>query len=362
MELNQIGYVKSDFEEPGDIKEMRKHRSKIVIDAKYIEGLYQLEKNDFIKIIFCFHESNGFDLKSERRHGDVKGVFSSRSPRRPNPIGSTTVKLIKINGNELIVDGLDAINNTPVLDIKPYSEELDSAKKMRLMKLKDDPRKNIRRYIENKDVEKVLVESGKLHGHFCPNLSLGVKAGVYGLNKLNTDSKGMEEVISIIETNSCFSDGVQYSSGCSFGNNSLIYRDYGKTAVTIAKRNGKALRFKVKNEANLIRDNYPKANDLFEKVIKERRGSDEEQKRLNKLWKKISFDLIKKDTEDLFKIDEVEPEIPDYAPIFEDEFCEECGEKVMAPKIVEKNQKKLCIPCAQKGYMELNGRGLVLKD
>ena len=52
----------------------------------------------------------------------------------------------------------------------------------------------------------------------------------------------MEELIAIVETNNCFSDGVQVVTGCTFGNNGLIYKDLGKTAVTVAKRDGTAIR------------------------------------------------------------------------------------------------------------------------
>ena len=71
---------------------------------------------------------------------------------------------------------------------------------------------------------------------------MGVKASARAVRELRVASKGMEEVVAIIETNNCFSDGVQMVTGCSFGNNALIYRDYGKTAVTLAKRTGEALR------------------------------------------------------------------------------------------------------------------------
>jgi formylmethanofuran dehydrogenase subunit E len=73
-------------------------------------------------VVFYFHRSRGFDLLQHPR-GDKsrprRGVFSLRSPRRPNPIGVTVVDLVAIDGNVLHVQGLDAINGTPVLDLKP---------------------------------------------------------------------------------------------------------------------------------------------------------------------------------------------------------------------------------------------------
>jgi tRNA-Thr(GGU) m(6)t(6)A37 methyltransferase TsaA len=73
-------------------------------------------------VVFYFHRSQGYDLTQHPR-GDPRrpkrGVFTLRSPRRPNPIGVTVVDLVAIEGNVLRVRGLDAINGTPVLDIKP---------------------------------------------------------------------------------------------------------------------------------------------------------------------------------------------------------------------------------------------------
>lgn len=69
-----------------------------------------------------------------------------------------------------------------------------------------------------------------------------MKAGYLAITELDVKGTGMEEVIAIVETNNCFSDGVQIVTGCSFGNNALIYKDVGKTAVTVAKRDGSAIR------------------------------------------------------------------------------------------------------------------------
>jgi tRNA-Thr(GGU) m(6)t(6)A37 methyltransferase TsaA len=73
-------------------------------------------------VIFHFHKSEGFDLLQHPR-GDPsrprQGVFGLRSPRRPNPVGVTIVDVLAVGENTLRVRGLDALNDTPVLDIKP---------------------------------------------------------------------------------------------------------------------------------------------------------------------------------------------------------------------------------------------------
>lgn len=210
------------------------------------------------------------------------------------------------------------------------------------------------------DLKSLLIQAGKLHGHYCPFLALGVKAGARGMKELGVEHEGMEEVVAIIETNNCFSDGIQYSTGCTFGNNSLIYRDYGKTAVTFAQRGGEnGIRIAVKPEARESWENeYPEYRKIFDKVVKERSGDEQDREKMMVMARKISFKVIDTDFEELLKIENVSPKLPEYAPIFESFTCSECGENVMATRVVERGGEKLCIPCANEDYCELNGRGI----
>ncbi|MFP4530318.1 MAG: tRNA (N6-threonylcarbamoyladenosine(37)-N6)-methyltransferase TrmO [Halodesulfurarchaeum sp.] len=126
--MTTIGHVESEFEEPAPPETMRGTRSTIVIDEEYAPGLTGIEQRGRVTVLFEFHESEGFDLVAKRHRGtDRRGVFASRSPNRPTPIGVTTAKLIEREGRRLLVEGLDAIDGTPVLDIKPYSAEMDAA-------------------------------------------------------------------------------------------------------------------------------------------------------------------------------------------------------------------------------------------
>jgi len=117
-----IGEVKNDFPlgTPGDT--MRAAESRIVLDPMLAPGLAGLEKEPRILVVFHFHLSTGYELFQHPR-GDAtrprRGVFALRSPRRPNPIGVTEVDLLEIRENVLWVRGLDAVDGTPVLDLKP---------------------------------------------------------------------------------------------------------------------------------------------------------------------------------------------------------------------------------------------------
>lgn len=125
MNIIKIGEVISDYARPSKPSEMRKKKSRIIIKKEYIDGLYRIEEDSHLLIVFSFHLNSDYDLISKRRHGGERGVFSSRSPRRPSSIGVTTVKLLDVKDNILTVEGLDAINGTPILDIKPHANNID---------------------------------------------------------------------------------------------------------------------------------------------------------------------------------------------------------------------------------------------
>jgi tRNA-Thr(GGU) m(6)t(6)A37 methyltransferase TsaA len=95
--------------------------STIAVFPEFAEGLFGIETFKELDLLFVFDRSVGYDLLVHPQ-GDpdkpLRGVFASRSPRRPNPIGLTRVRLIEHRGNLLKVQGLDAFPDTPILDIK----------------------------------------------------------------------------------------------------------------------------------------------------------------------------------------------------------------------------------------------------
>lgn len=362
MKINKIAEVRSKYKKPVGPDEMRQSRSIIEVEEEYIAGLDQIENYEYLQILFYFHKSEGYDLIAKRRKGPERGLFTSRSPRRPSPIGITTVELLKRDGAKLYVYGLDAIDGTPVIDIKPYASFMDQT---RLSLQKKSPRYQINKLIKYQNLYDLLLKAGELHGHYCPYLALGVLAASDAVSRLEAaDNDGMEDLLSVVETNSCFSDGIQYTAGTTFGNNALIYRDFGKTAVTFVKRgdSNKTIRYYLE-DGDFIKNEYPEAAKLFQKVIGERKGSRREKNQLKKEWQKIAFEIVKADIDKYFQIEEdVEIEIPDYAPIFADENCSKCGEKLMAAKAVKKDDVIFCRDCAENKYYQLDGSGIVEKS
>lgn len=132
--LRPIGYVATDASH-----EALRHRlavSKIVIDHKFVGGLKGLEGFSHLYVLFLLHEAPKWGGKltvHPKGRIDIKkaGVFATRSPHRPNPIGLTLVKLLSKRGRILRVKGLDAYEGTPVLDLKPYDRH-DSTPRARV--------------------------------------------------------------------------------------------------------------------------------------------------------------------------------------------------------------------------------------
>ncbi|GEM_PF-73712 len=231
-----------------------------------------------------------------------------------------------------------------------------------------NPRCDFIRAIQNNDLARCLVKTAEIHGHFCPGSALGVMASVYGLNQLgmgSIPSDGMENLMAIVEINACFADGVQAVSGCTLGNNGLVYRDLGRHAVTFAIRErGTGVRVRVlpRFRAHVARA-APEFFPLVEMVIKDRSGDEGDLAALRRMGKKAAFALIQLPFEDLFAIETVRPDLPDYAPITESAVCPGCKESIMATKVMAEGAGRgLCFSCAGRGYRQVDGRGIVAKE
>ncbi len=132
-EVKPIGVVHSRFKtrEEDIYSTLDENIGEIEIFKEYAEGLSDLEGCSHIIVIFWLHKSNFTSLKVRPLHHPEKlrGVFATRSPDRPNPLGMSVVRLIEHKGNVLKVKGMDMLDGTPVLDIKPYTkrEKIDTA-------------------------------------------------------------------------------------------------------------------------------------------------------------------------------------------------------------------------------------------
>ncbi|MBI3651874.1 MAG: tRNA (N6-threonylcarbamoyladenosine(37)-N6)-methyltransferase TrmO [Acidobacteria bacterium] len=123
--MQPIGYVRSPY---GQTSEVPKgcgahHDAEGVVEIlpQFADGLKDIEGFSHLFIIWVFHHSAGYELTGvPPTDTEPHGVFATRSPRRPNPLGLTVVQLLGRDGASLKVKGLDMLDGTPVLDIKPY--------------------------------------------------------------------------------------------------------------------------------------------------------------------------------------------------------------------------------------------------
>lgn len=190
-----------------------------------------------------------------------------------------------------------------------------------------------------------LEECIKFHGHICPGLSIGYKASKLGMTRLNEIRAEDEELVAIVENDACFVDAVQVLTGCTFGKGNLIYRDYGKMAMTIASRKtGKGFRVTLKERSFRPQDRKEHF-ELLQKVINDR-ATEEERKRFWELHEERSRRILETDVSELFDIKEVRIELPPKARIEPSEPCAICGEATMKTKMVELGGKLVCKACA----------------
>ena len=99
----------------------------VEIEPEYREGLSDLEGFSHIILIYHFHLCRGYSLQVKPFMDDtLRGLFATRAPRRPNPIGISVVRLIKVEGCTLHIEGVDMVDGTPLLDVKPYVPQFDA--------------------------------------------------------------------------------------------------------------------------------------------------------------------------------------------------------------------------------------------
>lgn len=131
-EIRPIGYVKSPYREREDAPRQGRLSdtvSEIVIDDQYLSGLEDIEKKSHLIVLLWFDRADRTMLRATPpKEKSEHGVFATRSPNRPNPIAFSVVDLLRREGNTLFVRGLDALDGTPVVDIKPYYPEIDCVK------------------------------------------------------------------------------------------------------------------------------------------------------------------------------------------------------------------------------------------
>jgi formylmethanofuran dehydrogenase subunit E len=192
-------------------------------------------------------------------------------------------------------------------------------------------------------------EVTKFHGHICPGTIIGYRAAQVAVRALSSKKSVDEELIAIVENDSCSVDAIQVVTGCTFGKGNLVFKDYGKNVYTFINREtGDALRISLHSSVNLEHMD-PTWSRLRRKVTSGSATSIEQQD-FRKRADMIAERLMNMPEEDLFIVTHIEiVDVPKKARIFRSVACEKCGELVSEHRLRLENGKLVCIPCSEKG-------------
>lgn len=187
------------------------------------------------------------------------------------------------------------------------------------------------------------------HGHICPGTIIGYRAAQIAVRAFSSTKSIDEELIAIVENDSCSVDAIQVVTGCTFGKGNLIFKDYGKHVYTFINREtGDALRISLNSSVDLEQID-PTWNQLRRKVASGSATSLEQQD-FRKRADKIAEKLMNMPDGDLFNVKHVKiADVPKKARVFRSAVCQSCGELVSEHRARLENGGIVCIPCSEQG-------------
>jgi formylmethanofuran dehydrogenase subunit E len=192
--------------------------------------------------------------------------------------------------------------------------------------------------IDQHTVDKVT----RFHGHMCPGLAMGVRAGEVALEEIGHHSVD-EEVVAIVETDMCSVDAIQFLTGCTFGKGNLIHRDFGKNAYTFLRR----------SDGRAVRVSTPPGGwnamgaEWAELLTRIRSGTSSSQDRegFAQLQARRSEQILAAPLKELYDVRPVAIAIPRLARIPASVDCERCAEPTMESRLRRLDGRLLCPPC-----------------
>lgn len=210
IELEPIGYVRS----PVRVGQRMPHggvAAVLLVNPRYVPGLKDIELNTHIWVLAWLEGAHRSKLLS--RSG--RGVFGSRAPNRPNPIGLSVCRLLARNGNSLRVDGLDFYDGTPVVDIKRYSPSWDcvfSARSPWESELHDLPEPEV--------VDDFYRQAVNFHGEACSATALAARVLYRAVSIFGCGPRSSDLYVQTV-LDGCLLDALQGITGATFGSGRL---------------------------------------------------------------------------------------------------------------------------------------------
>jgi formylmethanofuran dehydrogenase subunit E len=188
-----------------------------------------------------------------------------------------------------------------------------------------------------------LRETIQFHGHLCPGLSLGFRVAKAALRELNADRPKDEELVAVVENDSCAADAIQFITGCTFGKGNLIFRDYGKHVYTFHnRRTGKGIR---------ISEDYRgfEGDARFPELKKRQDAGEDVSVEMEAYKMEKAAAILNAEEKELLSISDVATAPPREARIRGSLRCSMCSEKFMESRGRVQKGKIVCLPCFEKG-------------
>lgn len=182
----------------------------------------------------------------------------------------------------------------------------------------------------------------RFHGHLCPGLAIGYAAAKAGAGVLGVTSSEDEELVAIVENDSCAVDAVQELLGCTFGKGNLVFRNWGKQVFTfVDRRSGRSVRVSFVGEV----PGRERRQALREKIA-DGPADEGDRQELAEATKQSIHELISSDPARFFDLREIRIEPPPEARIVSTLSCDGCGERTVKGRMTEKEGRFFCRECA----------------
>jgi formylmethanofuran dehydrogenase subunit E len=180
------------------------------------------------------------------------------------------------------------------------------------------------------------------HGHICPGLAIGYSASRAALSALEAGRSEDEEIVAIVENDSCAVDAVQTLTGCTFGKGNLVFRDWGKQVYTFFDRKkGRAVRLSLKSHKFLGHEERKEIRERMERGD----ATQEDMERMRGLKEQAVFEFLTSQADEFFRIEFVDIPPPAEARVVETRACKICGEETMVSRMEDSHGQKICRGC-----------------
>ncbi len=192
-------------------------------------------------------------------------------------------------------------------------------------------------------------EAAEFHGHVCPGLAIGYRVATSAMEQLGVERPRDEEVVAVVENDTCAVDAIQVVTGCTFGKGNLVFKDYGKGVFSFfSRKKNTGVRVSYREFPSLPGADGERMEELKARIHYEETATPEEREEYAKLREKLIRHMLSCKADEFLRWTPLEEEPPRPAKIRPSVICDRCGEQVMETRIRKKGGKNLCMPCSEK--------------